>query len=709
MNKKILLPMLFLCIATTGCSNNGDPGKSGSSEPSGTSQTSGSSQQTTSTPQGKLSTPVLEVNAEKTGLSWASIAGAVKYEVKVNDGDPIEASIYSFNTSVGSYSVTVRAIASNAANNSDYSSPFAYTTAETQLGDLVLDNGKITWPSVEGNGVQLYVGDEFVDVPGSSYTPDATNYYTFRVKAGWNDSEKKFYVDGTSIKKTFYYAKPADQKYVLEDATAESDADLQEQYTVQKFVNEWVDSSASITLNSSDNDGYTPGKCVQLNYWRHSAYFKYAKKINLSESRDTLQFYLKGDGVSEMSVAFQIMQDIKVGEMSLKGIYAAYALPTIPNEWKLHTISLNDPAWVVDYAGNKLTFEQVKQTFASSGYLFNTLGDMLTLTDEFQLRVKATADQSWSSTKIWMDEIELNNSHKATSSEDVIALFSSYTGLKDSKFSDVSISGDNITIGTSTGTYTRNNNELNISITSPVTASFVMETSDYGQIYQYKSGEGEVSSFTGMSFIPKVTMIDDFSSYSETGIGEDQGHSDPTQYSGMRARYYSDYYSGSSGSRIGGNGWSLMGSTDYLDLASIGHTDTKSAKYKYNPSNAMRMISGDICSMAQAPAMGKGSTFSFWVKGGTKYDFTIKARIFFEPNQLGPTTHVDDSKSTTKLDITVSQNSDWTEVTVPLNPNKTYYGFSLTTVANWGGSGNDYFYVDDFMIYGSVNPWTIGK
>lgn len=683
MNKKFLLPLVLFCISATGCS----------SKPS------------------KLAAPVLSVSSDKTGLVWSTVEGAKKYEVKVNEAAATAATEYKFSSTVGSYSVSVRAVHEDETRSSDFSTPFVYTTAETNIGDLAFNEaGAITWPSLVGAGIQLYDVEKeaYVDLNGTSYKPLAENMMCkFKVKAGWVDDKKTFYVDGKNLEKAAYYVNPAATDYILEDATAESDPDLQELYTVEKYDGGWVTSSASILLNSTVNNGYTPGKCVELKYWRHSAYFKYAKTIELNSKRDTLQFYVRGDGVSEMTLAFQVMDDIEIGGLSLKGVYASYAFPILPEKWQHYTISMDDPNWKIDYGGTKVSFADVKALFASSGYLIDSLASLLTFTNEFQIRVKAEHDENWSTTRIWMDEIILDNSHQATSVEDVTALFSVYSTVVGQDIDEVSFDDEgNVVVNGFNGTYVAGNGLISIVTESPA-ASFVMKSEDGGQTYDYLEGTGDVSIFEGMKFIPKVYLIDDFQDYESTGQGYDQNHTDPTQATGMRAHYYSDFYNGGSGSPIGGNGWSLMGSTDYLDLSTtVGHNDSKSAKYKYNTSCAMRMISGDICKLPTAPALGNGRTFSFFAKGGSTQNITIKVRVYYDSAQLTPSTQ--QSNSTLKENIVINANSDWTQIEVPLDPTKTYYGFSITTVANYSGS-TDYFYVDDFAIYGSVNPWELIK
>ena len=92
----------------------------------------------------------------------------------------------------------------------------------------------------------------------------------------------------------------------------------------------------------------------------------------------------------------------------------------------------------------------------------------------------------------------------------------------------------------------------------------------------------------------EMKVVEDFSSYSATGIGYDKSHGQD-QVSGMRANYYFDYYeSKSSGpaSPIGGSNWWLMGSNDYMDYQSTGCFNAGAARLKsINYGRNMRYMS----------------------------------------------------------------------------------------------------------------------
>ena len=96
MKKRKLFLLPLFCLLITGC------GK----QASGKQDEKPAEQQDQ---RQKLATPVLSVNEAKNGLTWAAVADAVSYSVKVNDADPLTVTTpgYAFATEVGQYSVQV--------------------------------------------------------------------------------------------------------------------------------------------------------------------------------------------------------------------------------------------------------------------------------------------------------------------------------------------------------------------------------------------------------------------------------------------------------------------------------------------------------------------------------------------------------------------------------------------------------------------------
>jgi hypothetical protein len=86
--------------------------------------------------------------------------------------------------------------------------------------------------------------------------------------------------------------------------------------------------------------------------------------------------------------------------------------------------------------------------------------------------------------------------------------------------------------------------------------TFSATVSDKGRALAFKEATGTWAPYLQQVNFNRVTLIDDFEGYTETGKGLDTGTSgttDPTQVTGLRASYYGEYYTGS------GTGNSVLG------------------------------------------------------------------------------------------------------------------------------------------------------
>lgn len=249
----------------------------------------------------------------------------------------------------------------------------------------------------------------------------------------------------------------------------------------------------------------------------------------------------------------------------------------------------------------------------------------------------------------------------------------------------ISISGDKITI-TATG------------------LTYVGELSDNGHSITFVSASGAyAAALTGLN-LNAVYNLEDYESYSGEGLGIRSADTGKYGHTGLRAAYYSDYYgSGTAGSPLGGNGWQLMGSSDYLSLftgAGESHSGSAAGKFKRSTAGAMRHISWDLYT-GNALIVGKGDTFSFWAKGVAS-NVEVKPRVSHVPLiQASNQTSLSD---TTTATFTILANSDWTQYSFPISPEKQVYGFQFSFSS---GGTTVHVPVDDIQIYTTANPWSV--
>ena len=266
---------------------------------------------------------------------------------------------------------------------------------------------------------------------------------------------------------------------------------------------------------------------------------------------------------------------------------------------------------------------------------------------------------------------------------------------------------DNHTEINATGTATLNGNALQCSFTSPsayngLVYNFTSDNTSHSLTYVSKSG-------TGQGNVPQIDLyrvykFEDFESYSSAGNGWDT-NSNATKYTatGLKGDYVCEYVSsGASSGPIGGDGWALMGSNDYIVYnSSKGHNDSKTLAVKGN-NNQMRFFQASGY-YGIPTVIGKGNKLSFWSKGpysnsslttASTYSANIKMYAFYTQKVSGSTL-----TQRTEKDFVIASSNEWQEYTMDLDPSKTYYSIGFYTKDK--DSAARYLPLDDFTIYSS--------
>lgn len=194
----------------------------------------------------------------------------------------------------------------------------------------------------------------------------------------------------------------------------------------------------------------------------------------------------------------------------------------------------------------------------------------------------------------------------------------------------------------------------------------------------------------------EVVKVDDFESYSATGVGLDQSHSEASM-SGLRGAYHSDYYAGKGSytSLIGDAQWQLMGSNDYLELESTNvHSGSKAANFK-GSTNQMRFMSFGLAK-GDAQPIGRGNKLSLWVKSSVATTMNIRAWYVNKVSATNQGVTSGDAAYLASAPVT----TEWTQITVDLDAKRDVYGFSINPA-----KAAARIYVDDAEIIGNANPY----
>ncbi len=304
---------------------------------------------------------------------------------------------------------------------------------------------------------------------------------------------------------------------------------------------------------------------------------------------------------------------------------------------------------------------------------------------------------------------EIKYIYSCSSVDDITVLNGSYTGYgEDTDSYKMTFNNGAVTLVSLdkqsnvsfSGSATISGNEVTLSFNN-IVYKMTLSNDKYNLNYKSKSGSNQ-------SAIPELRMfkvynVDDFESYTRTGVGYDQSNGIRAT-SGLRANYYAEYYAGSGNAPIGGNNWKLMGSTDYLTYSSnLGRNSSKTAIFKGN-GNSLRYI--QMNSLYGIPEIiGRGTELSFWAKGpyGDK-DFSTNASVAatvtiyaFYNSQLEVQTVQSDR---TEASFTIPIGSGWTRYSLSLDPSKDYYSVGIFCKQ----SGTTYVPIDDIEIY-TVSPY----
>lgn len=169
-------------------------------------------------------------------------------------------------------------------------------------------------------------------------------------------------------------------------------------------------------------------------------------------------------------------------------------------------------------------------------------------------------------------------------------------------------------------------------------------------------------------------MLDNMESYTESGVMYSQ-NAGASSRSGARGAYFCDYYSGGSGSPVGGNGWSLMGgNADQLSLVNNdGHSGTNPIKIKCSSAGNMRYMTYGLYD-----GTAEGHTgvhyIAMWVKNLSASSAKFKGYAYYQQTVTASTQQLN---RTDIPEITLEANGEWQLIIVQLDATKTYYGVAM--------------------------------
>ena len=665
----------------------------------------------------KLATPVLGLNTNQNGCTWAAVADAEGYSIKVNEepAQTVTEPGYLFATVAGQYHVVIKALADLPEFDSE-EAEFDYEVKYTALGDLTFEGNKITWDSFVGAKLQYKLGDgQFADVSGDELVINKEGTYTLKAIAGIG-ANNVYYVDSNTVEHEKSVVATAPTEYIAEAGLDDNNTDLMDRYVAEKWDDNkkaWVSTQAKLFLESTINEGYTEGRAVRVHYWANYSNFRFSQEAQFIKGYDTMSFDLKGNGYCDYFIVRLIINKaVQIGSVNLTGVYASYKVTNPSEDWSHYVLNLDDDNFQITFGGNPYTPTQIKSALAAQGMTISSVSELIPYFDTIAYVVKGGTSNG-AEKDVYFDTLKFTNEHGTSGVTPIakpVELKQKYAmntaavhgeiEVVDNEHANATILQGGVAV-TLPVTLAINEDEMTVTSTN-TSADFVLvvNTTDGGSTWNYVSCTGTLAAAMTNARFGEMKVVEDFSSYSATGIGYDKSHGQD-QVSGMRANFYCDFYdeyNGGSGTQspLGGTNWWLMGSSDYMDYDAAGCFNAGAARLKSIDSyRNMRYLSAGLAT-GTTTAIGKGyATMSVMIKGNSNRDVKVKIGAFYSGTALTPSTQT--SNRTFSSDwLTVAKDSGWTEYKLTLDASKTYYGYMILVSA---GSNTAYIYVDNVIFY----------
>ena len=531
------------------------------------------------------------------------------------------------------------------------------------------------------------------------------------------------------------------EPYVVADFEGLNDNSLKDNFELKYYNNGWVtpsSASLSITKNQFLGDG---DNTMKMSITHQGQYFKVTNTLDLEHRPLTMKYNgiavdtLIDDpsvgGTTEIKVQLWL-KDLPLPAIVASlypEVYVTWTLDSYcPSNWTHWEIPFSDESLSIQ--GGEITREQI-ETFVDFD---EVLSDIYKYINKVAILVKPNQLSSYASTYAYIDNIKFitaplktkvqavnvsNKNYTIQSTDDVVykldfadgtVRFESINLLNNFAFDGTYVVENNV-VTLSMPFDGSNNEEVKLYVSNNgSTLEFVEDLTELESLSQYK----DHLEFVGKKLSEHV-IVDDFESYDSTGVGFDKSNYDSSKspiqplnpVSGLRGAYYGDMFAGASG--VPGpidSGWNIMNAVsgawlDYMELESGGHSGNCMMFRNKNGNQARYMTYGLMT--GEAKAIGKGSTFSFYIKG-TKDSLvssqTANIRVYYvnkiTTQNQGGTSH-NDFTYVEKIPIT----EEWTRHEITLKQNRTVYGFQIRPT-----QANARVYLDDIEIFGEGSPYT---
>ena len=221
---------------------------------------------------------------------------------------------------------------------------------------------------------------------------------------------------------------------------------------------------------------------------------------------------------------------------------------------------------------------------------------------------------------------------------------------------------------------------------------YVASVSEDMKTFAFKSisGTGKAATYLNNLSFNMIDYADNAETYDGDGQMYYQYNQSFGNLSGARGAYYCQYlYQGS---------WILMGGNgDQLGLDTVNYIEGKqSLKMKKSTNGDLKYTQWGLFDGTAEPHTGV-SKFAIWLRNPLSTATNLQLMLF-KVQKVTSSTDIEANKIV--KDITLDAYQSWTEYTLNLDPNETYYGYSINAPK---ASATGYFNVDNAYYYSVDN------
>ena len=510
---------------------------------------------------------------------------------------------------------------------------------------------------------------------------------------------------------------------MLADFEGLTDSRLGEQFTYSVYNSSWqppTNATLSIAKNQIIGEGTST---MRMNLFHNGMAYKATKEVgDIKNGKPYSGFAIDtfaDDIINGSSIKIQVQiqfKDLPLPEIAIgwSDTYITYTLSAdCPKNWTHWEIPFTDSS--LSIASGAITLDALKDL----GFDY-TIEELMPYIDKVSVLGYGNSMGDGQRCLLYVDNIQLINCEERVCQEIVKIKNRNYTiKSSDNTVFKLSLGDENARMETLNlednvvfnGDFSFNEKVLTVNVSpdeNTEKVTFKLNALYNGTVLEFAenpSGNTAVleplSSHInfGEQVFREFIKVDDFESYDSTGQGFDSGNSDrSTPLSGLRAAYYGDMFAGSSGiDGVIDAQWKLLNASgwpDYLELDQTGHNDSKCASFKLHNSNQVRYLSMGLA-FGNAQPLGRGTNFSFFVKGSAKQ--SLKIRVYYV-NRITADNQMATSGYCTCMDQ-IQVTTEWTQVMVSIDSNKLVYGFMITPAI-----ADARLFMDDIQICGDGNP-----